>query len=90
MNYGEYKQHILTSKQKYLFCVQIKKEPVSSHIRVYPLHSITESLKFGWWTSAKNDVPPITDNFKFEIWPGHGKITDIPPPTITKNFKLQI
>ena len=44
MNFGEYKQHILTSKQKYLFCVQVQKEPVSSDSRVYPLHSITPVL----------------------------------------------
>ena len=43
MNFGEYKQHILTSKQKYIcFVFRYRKESgVSSDSRVDPLHSIT-------------------------------------------------
>ena len=39
------------------------------------------NLRFGlvmerWPTPS----PTITENFKFQIWPGHGKMTDPPPP----------
>ena len=41
MNFDEYKQEILTSKQKYLFCVQVQKEPVSVTVESTQHHSIT-------------------------------------------------
>ena len=39
--------------------------------------------------NQNDDRPPtLTKNFKFQILPNHGKMTD--PPTLTKNLKFQI
>ena len=33
------------------------------------------------------DPHTLTENFKFQIWPDHGKMTD--PPTLTENFNFR-
>ena len=33
--------------------------------------------------------PTLTPNFKFQIWPGHGNMTDT-PNTLTQNFRFWI
>ena len=86
MNIDEYKQEILTSKQKYLFCVQIQKESgVSSCIRVYPLHSITVVLS-GWWAPTNGIlVVYILGLKRITVISKRGKLKDV-----CNNFHCQL
>ena len=76
MNFGKDKQHILTSKQKYLFCVQVQKEPVSVIVvswvfKLSPLEGLAlRALGLRWQTETKAmDVDEWCLFLWTRVWP---------------------